>query len=172
MLKPYEKKRPEVSTSEGSRSAAYETLDSPPPLVLIATLDPDTPGRFPPGVRVLTDFPHEAVMAAWERCLFGVLPSLLPEPFGTVVCEAMSRERPVIATKPGGHTDMVVDGETGLLVPRGDVQALADGMRVLISDAELRERLGKAARVRAGNSRPRYRSRASSGSTKRWQCDT
>jgi glycosyltransferase involved in cell wall biosynthesis len=88
-------------------------------------------------------------MEAWQRCLFGVLPSLWAEPFGTVVCEAMSRGRPVIATKPGGHTDMVVDGETGLLVERGNVEALAGAMRVLLENADERERLAAAAAIRA-----------------------
>jgi glycosyltransferase involved in cell wall biosynthesis len=97
----------------------------------------------------LTDFPHTAVMASWERCLFGVLPSLWPEPFGTVVCEAMSRGKPVIGTEPGGHSDMILDGETGLLVPAGDVPALAEAMRRLIADPELRARLGAAGRVRS-----------------------
>ncbi len=129
--------------------AAYETLDNPPPLVLIGTIERDSPTEFPPGVQVLTDFPHDAVMAACERCLFGVMPSLWPEPFGTVVCEVMSHGKPVIGTKPGGHTDMIIDGRTGLVVRRGDVQALADAMQVLISDPDLRERLGEAARVRA-----------------------
>jgi glycosyltransferase involved in cell wall biosynthesis len=78
-----------------------------------------------------------------------VLPSLWAEPFGTVVCEAMSRGKPVIATKPGGHTDMVIHGETGLLVNRGDIDDLAAAMQLLITDAELRERLGLAASVRA-----------------------
>jgi glycosyltransferase involved in cell wall biosynthesis len=100
-------------------------------------------------VQVLTNFPHEAVMEAWGRCTFGVLPSLWAEPFGTVVCEAMSRGRPVIATQPGGHTDMVIDGETGILVDRGDVEALAAAMQRLLDDAAERERLGEAARVRA-----------------------
>jgi glycosyltransferase involved in cell wall biosynthesis len=129
--------------------AAYELLDAPPPLVLIGTIEPDTPSRFPAGVSVLTDFPHAAVMAAWERSLFGVLPSLWAEPFGTVVCEAMSRGRPVIATRPGGHTDMVIDGETGLLVERGDVRGLANAMQFLLDHDDERERLGAAARVRA-----------------------
>jgi glycosyltransferase involved in cell wall biosynthesis len=128
--------------------AAYESLENPPPLVLIGTIEPDTPA-IPPGVHVLTDFPHEAVMVACERCLFGVMPSLLPEPFGTVVCEVMSRGKPVIGTKPGGHTDMIVDGTTGILVARGDVQALAAAMQTLISDAELRERSGRAAKIRS-----------------------
>jgi glycosyltransferase involved in cell wall biosynthesis len=129
--------------------AAYKQLTDPPPLVLVGTIERDSPRHFPPDVHVLTDFPHEAVMGAWERCLFGVLPSTLPEPFGTVVCEAMSRGKAVIGTKPGGHTDMIIDGVTGLLVPAGDVAALAAAMRRLIEDSEFRERLGAAARERA-----------------------
>jgi glycosyltransferase involved in cell wall biosynthesis len=78
------------------------------------------------------------------------MPSLWPEPFGTVVGEVMSCGKPVIGTEPGGHTDMIDDGRTGLLVPRGDVRALADAMQLLISDSRLRERLGEAARARAG----------------------
>ncbi len=44
---------------------------------------------------------------------------------------------------------MIVDGETGLLVPAGDVAALADAMQRLLADPDLRERLGEAARRRA-----------------------
>ena len=98
---------------------------------------------------MLTNFPHAAVMEAWGRCLFGVLPSLWAEPFGTVVCEAMSKGRPVIATRPGGHTDMVVDGETGVIVDRGDVEALAGAMRYLLENEREREQLAAAAAVRA-----------------------
>jgi glycosyltransferase involved in cell wall biosynthesis len=129
--------------------AAYERLEHPPPLVLIGTIEPDSPIEFPDGVRVIADFPHDSVMAACERCLFAVMPSRWPEPFGTVVCEAMSRGKPVIGTKPGGHTDLIVHGESGFLVPAGDVSALADAMRALISDVEMRERLGKGARTRS-----------------------
>lgn len=130
---------------------AYEMLDGPPPLVLLGTIEPDSPSAFPPGVHVLTDVPHDAVIAAAgsNDCLFGVMPSLLPEPFGTVVCEVMSQGKPVIGTEPGGHTDMIVNGENGLLVPRGDARALAAAMQFLISDPVMRERLGKNARLRA-----------------------
>jgi glycosyltransferase involved in cell wall biosynthesis len=127
---------------------AYQRLEQPPPLVLIGTMERDSP-PIPPGVIVLRDFPHSAVMAAWERCLFGVLPSVLPEPFGTVVCEAMSRGKAVIGTQPGGHRDMIVPEETGLLVPSGDVDALTRAMERLIQDPDLRDRLGSKARVRA-----------------------
>jgi glycosyltransferase involved in cell wall biosynthesis len=129
--------------------AAYERLSNPPPLVLIGTLEPDSPSVFPAGVHVLQDFPHEAVMAAWDRSMFGVFPSHFPEPLGTVVCEAMSRGKPAIGTAPGGHTDMIRDGETGLIVPRGDVPALTAAMRLLIDDQDMRTRLGEAARERA-----------------------
>ena len=129
--------------------AAYQLLESPPPLVLIGTLERDSPTELPEGVRVIKDVPHEAVMGAYERCLFCVMPSRWPEPFGTVVVEAMSCSKPVIGTDPGGHTDLVVNGETGLLVPAGDVPALADAMRLLVSDADMRERFGRAAAQRA-----------------------
>jgi glycosyltransferase involved in cell wall biosynthesis len=129
--------------------AAYQGLSSPPPLVLVGTVEVDSPREFPPGVIVLQNFPHDAVMAAWERCLFGVIPSLLPEPLGSVVYEGMSRGKAVIGTAPGGHTDMITSGETGLLVPAGDVAALTQAMDDLIAQPALRERFGRAAQERA-----------------------
>ncbi len=128
---------------------AYTRLASPPPLVLIGTLETDSPREFPRGVLVLQNFPHRAVMTAWDRCLFGVFPSLWPEPLGSVVYEGMSRGKAVIGTTPGGHTDMISPGETGLLVPAGDVTALAQAMRDLIDQPALCERLGGAAKERA-----------------------
>jgi glycosyltransferase involved in cell wall biosynthesis len=65
-----------------------------------------------------------------------------------VVLEAMARRRPVVATKVGGTPEVVVDGETGLLVPPRDPEALAAALRRLLEDAELRRRLGDAGYVR------------------------
>lgn len=129
--------------------AAYETLDAPPPLVLIGTKESDTPREIPRGVVLLESFPHKAVMLAWHRALFGVIPSLWPEPLGSVVYEGMSRGKAMIGTTPGGHTDMIIDHETGLLVPQGDVDALANAMRELLDDPLLCKQLGEAARERA-----------------------
>ena len=103
---------------------SYKRLEHPPPLVLIGTREPDSPGELPPGTTLLTDAPHAAVLAAWDRALFGVLPSLLPEPLGTVVCEGMTRGKAVIGTRPGGHSDVLTDGVTGLVVPSGDTASL------------------------------------------------
>jgi glycosyltransferase involved in cell wall biosynthesis len=127
---------------------AYARLDSPPPLVLMGTFERDSPADFPPEAIVLTDVPNKVVMAAWDRAMFGVLPSLWPEPLGATVSEGMSRGRPVIGTKPGGHTDMI-DEESGFLVPQGDVAALASAMEELIEDPKRRERMGRAAAERA-----------------------
>jgi glycosyltransferase involved in cell wall biosynthesis len=127
---------------------AYRRLDSPPPLVLMGTFERDSPADFPPEAIILTDVPHQVVMAAWDRALFGVMPSLWPEPLGATVAEGMSRGRPVIGTSRGGHTDML-DEETGILVPQGDPEALAAAMRELVEDPARREALGRAAAERA-----------------------
>jgi glycosyltransferase involved in cell wall biosynthesis len=103
---------------------------------------------FPQEAIVLADVPHAAVMAAWDRALFGVMPSLWPEPFGATVAEAMNRGRPVIGTTLGGHVDMIGDS-AGMLVPQGDVEALAGAMRTLIDDPARREEYGRVAAERA-----------------------
>jgi glycogen synthase len=129
---------------------AYARLASPPPLVLMGTFERDSPDRFPPGAIVLTDVPHAAVMASWDRAMFGVMPSLWPEPLGATVAEAMSRGRPVIGTRLGGHADML-DERTGILVPQGDPAALSAAMAALIEDPDRRQALGRAARERAAS---------------------
>jgi glycosyltransferase involved in cell wall biosynthesis len=128
---------------------AYAQLDEPPPLVLIGTVWPDTPEVFPSNVAVLSNVPHRAVLCAWERCLFGVIPSLWPEPLAGTMREGMSKGKAMIGTAIGGTPDMVRDGETGLLVEPGDVNGLREAMKRLASDAPLRERLGATARQHA-----------------------
>jgi glycosyltransferase involved in cell wall biosynthesis len=127
---------------------AYRQLDSPPPLVLMGTFERDSPKDFPPSAIVLTDVPNAAVMAAWDKAMFGVMPSLWPEPLGATVAEGMSRGRPVIGTQLGGHADMLTDS-AGVLVPQGDVAALKREMERLIADPQLREEMGRAAAERA-----------------------
>jgi glycosyltransferase involved in cell wall biosynthesis len=64
------------------------------------------------------------------------------------ILEAMAAGLPVVATAVGGIPELVADGETGLLVPPGDPDALAAALRRLVADPELRRRLGEAARAR------------------------
>jgi glycosyltransferase involved in cell wall biosynthesis len=129
--------------------AAYRRLVDPPPLVLLGTREADTPRDLPPDVLVIDGLPNWAVLEAWDRSLFGVLPSRWPEPLGSVVHEAMSRGKAVVGTTPGGHADIIEHGRNGLLVPAGDAEALEGAMRTLIEDPALCERLGTAARARA-----------------------
>lgn len=71
------------------------------------------------------------------------------EGFGVNVTEAADAALPVVVSESGGLIDQVVDGETGILVPVGDVDATATAMHRLAIDPALRSRLGQAARVRA-----------------------
>jgi glycosyltransferase involved in cell wall biosynthesis len=75
--------------------------------------------------------------------------SILPEPFGRVLIEAMAAGRPVVASAAGGPREIVEDGVTGLLTPPGDGHGLAAALRRLLAGAELRQAMGAAARQRA-----------------------
>jgi glycosyltransferase involved in cell wall biosynthesis len=70
------------------------------------------------------------------------------EPFGMVYLEAMAMRRPVVAYASGGAPEVVREGETGLLVERGDTAGLARALLRLFRDPELRARLGEAGRRR------------------------
>ena len=74
--------------------------------------------------------------------------SIRPEPFGRVMIEAMALGRPVIAPREGGPLEIVVDGETGILVPPRDAAALAQAISRLVADPEERRAMGRAARAR------------------------
>jgi len=71
------------------------------------------------------------------------------EAFGLVNAEAMRCGLPVVATAVGGIPDVVLDGETGLLVPPRDTAALAAALRRVLNDDVLRHWLGAAGKVRA-----------------------
>lgn len=75
-----------------------------------------------------------------------VLPSLHFEGVPTAIMEAMAEGVPVIASNVGGVSELVVDGETGVLVPPGDAAALAKQLRRLLVSADLRDRLTSSAR--------------------------
>ena len=72
------------------------------------------------------------------------------ESFGMVALEAMACGTPVVASKVGGLAFNVQDGQTGFLVPDGDAEALADKIRLLLTDQELRRKMGRQAAHWAG----------------------
>ena len=75
------------------------------------------------------------------------MPSL-KEGLGVAALEAMAAERPLVASRVGGLAEVVVDGESGLLVAPGDPAALADAVAALAADPILRRRLAEAGRAR------------------------
>jgi glycosyltransferase involved in cell wall biosynthesis len=73
------------------------------------------------------------------------------EPLGNATLEAMAAGRPVVGSRVGGIPEMVVEGETGLLVPPRDAPGLANALESLIGDPARARALGRAARVRAAD---------------------
>lgn len=128
---------------------AYVERNIQIPLVLIGRLFlPDLAKQLPSNVFLMGPWPHDAVMAAWRRCTIGLVPSIVAETFGIVALEAMYMGKPVVAARSGGLIDVVVDGETGLLVPPGDSQALGEAIQSLLNDPERREQMGLLAKQR------------------------
>ncbi len=137
------------------------------------------------------------VAAALDSATLLVLPSR-SEGMGRVVIEAGCRGRAVVGSRVGGIPDVVVDGETGVLVPPDDAGALAEALERVLSDRELADRLGAEAHVtsramagdargvrtespRSGSDRPRRPPTASSrviplafsaDSTRAWICSS
>lgn len=66
------------------------------------------------------------------------------EVFGWMIAEGMAHSKPIVATRVGGIPELVADGESGFLVERGEVQAIAEKILMLAGDAGLRERMGRA----------------------------
>jgi glycosyltransferase involved in cell wall biosynthesis len=91
--------------------------------------------------------PHDELGPLYEQAAVVACPSHR-EGFGVVCAEAMAYGRPVVAGAVGGLLDLVVDGETGLLVPPRDAGALRAALERLLGDSDLRRRLGAAARER------------------------
>jgi glycosyltransferase involved in cell wall biosynthesis len=100
-------------------------------------------------VRCEGPLPNSDVVSAYARAGIFVFPSVWHEPFGIPLIEAMAAGLPVITTRGGASSEIVVDGETGILVERGDAGSLAAAIRTLLSKPALRARMGEAGRDRA-----------------------
>jgi glycosyltransferase involved in cell wall biosynthesis len=90
-----------------------------------------------------TDLPQ--LLPSWD--IFAL--ASLDEGLSIAALEAMAAGLPVVATAVGGVPELVSDGKTGFLVPRGDVVALAARLRVLLLDSERRLAMGAAGQARA-----------------------
>jgi colanic acid/amylovoran biosynthesis glycosyltransferase len=97
--------------------------------------------------------PHERVMALFERAAAFSLPCVVAssgdrDAMPTSVLEAMAAGVPVVTTAVNGLSELVIDGETGLVVPEHDPEALATALRRILTEPALGRRLALAARRR------------------------
>jgi glycosyltransferase involved in cell wall biosynthesis len=128
---------------------AHQALSEPLPLVILGYPRADSPDCNRPGVTVVTDVPHNQVLASMSAATIGVVPSVCAEAFGRVAVEAMSRGTPMIVSAVGGLQEVVQNELSGLIVPPGDRPALTSALERLIADESLIARLGTEARLRA-----------------------
>ena len=92
----------------------------------------------------------EDVPALFRSADLAVFPSRWEEAFGLVVAEAMACGTPVVASDAGGIPEVIGrDSRVGLVFRNGDVEDLEREIRYLITDPEMRARMGQAARERA-----------------------
>jgi len=91
---------------------------------------------------------RDVVPSLIRNSLFLVVPSRF-EPLGIVNIEAMASGKAVVASRVGGIPEIVTEGETGLLVPPEDPDALAEALLRLAQDSSLRESMGRKGKIRA-----------------------
>ncbi len=91
---------------------------------------------------------NEELMHCYKEADIVVVPSLWVEAFCIVGIEAMSAGRAVVAFNTGGISDWLKHEQNGLLVPRGDINALSSALERLIENPELRDTMGRQGRKR------------------------
>ena len=97
------------------------------------------------GLRALGKVDDERKRSELERADVLCAPSLGGESFGMVLTEAFASGTPVIASDIAGYRDVVREGVDGILVPRGDAQALAEALRDLYEQPHRRSEMARAA---------------------------
>jgi len=122
--------------------------------LLAGTPDPENPSSIPMNKLhewndsgIVEYLGHvEDVPALWEASNISVLPSSYGEGIPKSLIEAAACSRPIVATDTPGCREIVKDSVNGLLVPPKNTQALADAIRTLLNDKNLRQKMGQAGR--------------------------
>lgn len=112
-----------------------------PDLVLVGRPDGTLPSTLPPEVHVHHGWAHERVLSGFQHAVAATLPSEWPDPCPTTVLEAMAVGAPLVTTHQGGIADMVVAGESALVVPPADHAALTRALSRIADEPALRHRL-------------------------------
>jgi phosphatidylinositol alpha-mannosyltransferase len=150
-----------IAVSDSARRAAEPYIGQPFEVIPNGI---DLPARFDPlsirwlarrrqfsleGVDLLGGVSEDELTAELQRASLLVAPSLGGESFGMVLTRAFACATPVVASDIEGYAQVADHGETGLLVPPGDPQALEAAVVALLEDEERRRALGAAAREAA-----------------------
>lgn len=144
---------PQKGVIYGIDAFARLAADYPHTRLLIAG-DGDLRAELEAHVRTL-GLSHRVEFLGWQADIHPIMahtdiflmPSLW-EGFGLVLLEAMSHALPIIASRVSAIPEIVIDGETGVLVAPRDADGLASAMRCLLDDSDLRARMGKAGYAR------------------------
>ena len=129
--------------------SAYRSLRPRHPAVRLRVVgDPPEGIDSGEGIEIVGRVPRESLPDEYRRSDLFVLPTLSDNTPVTLM-EAMASGLPSVATAVGGIPELVEPGRSGLLVPAGDIAALAGAVDGLLSDSEARRRMGLAARQAA-----------------------
>jgi glycosyltransferase involved in cell wall biosynthesis len=130
--------------------AAFQRLRKLHPevrLTIVSHVDLEELGIPAEGITVIPQLPRETIYREiYPQTDVYLLPSLA-EGYGMSMVEAMSFGVPAIASNISALPELVREGETGLLVPPDDPEALFEAMKTLMEDRDLRRRMGQAARA-------------------------
>lgn len=120
--------------------ATLRLVGPPPTKSLLRRL-----GGLPEGVEIAGVVKGAALAEEYRRADIFVLPSV-EDGFGLVVSEAMAAGLPVVVSENAGSADLVDENVSGFVVAARSVEQLADRIELLVEDADLRQRMGRAAR--------------------------
>jgi glycosyltransferase involved in cell wall biosynthesis len=121
---------------------AYNKLDTKTKLVSIGYQYKNYKFESTKNVLIINNASKDVVTEAYRRCKFTIFPSIWPEPCATVMFEAMSYKKAIIASNIGGFPDVIVDHKTGLLVPCGQVEQLSMAIKYLLDNPDIAISMG------------------------------
>ncbi len=134
-------------------------MGEPIKVTLVGAPDPENPASIPVSqlkkwqtLGLVEWLGHrDDVTDIWSKASIAVLPTTYGEGVPKVLIEAAACARPIIATDVPGCREIVIDGESGILVPPKNSDALLEAIRRLACDPGLRKRMGERGRTHAAN---------------------